>query len=329
MNNNLQMSQQENKPRIRLGLCCLNTILREQKPPIFMSRSCIQATAETKGLDYVRELAKQNLLDMIKMIQWNYENGIEVFRLSSEIFPHITNQRIDLTDYRLEYFDSLLKRLGNFARQRKQRLTFHPGQFNVLGSPNKEALKATFYELHIHATILDKMGCDQDSVMVIHGGGVYGNKQATMDRWCKNYMKLPENVRNRLVLENCEKNFSIEDCLEISKRVGVPVVLDNHHFFCYNILHKDNPLEYRIDHYIPAVLETWRKKGIRPKFHISEQGSGKTGHHSDYISAIPDYYLEIPEKYNVGVDIMVEAKMKEQAILQLYNLHKEQFLPKE
>ena len=321
------MSTQENTYRIRLGLCCLNTVLREQKPPVFMSRGCIQSTFESKGLTYVRELAKQNLLDMIKMIQWNYENGIEVFRLSSDIFPHITNQRIDLTDYRLEYFDSLFKRLGNFARQRNQRLTFHPGQFNVLATPNLDALKATFYELYIHATILDKMGCDQDSVMVIHGGGVYGNKKAAMNRWCKNYMKLPINVRNRLVLENCEKNFSIEDCLEISEKVGVPVVLDDHHFYCYNILHKEQPLAHPIEHYIPNVLETWHRKGIRPKFHLSQQGSGKTGHHSDYISAIPDYYLEIPGKYNTNIDIMIEAKMKEQAIFQLYGLHPEHFTP--
>jgi UV DNA damage endonuclease len=84
-------------------------------------------------------------------------------------------------------------------------------------------------------------------------------------------------------------------------------------------------MSHPIDYYIPAVLETWHRKGIRPKFHLSEQGSGKTGHHSDYISAIPDYYLEIPGKYNTNIDIMIEAKMKEQAIFQLYGLHTEHF----
>ena len=73
------------------------------------------------------------------------------------------------------------------------------------------------------------------------------------------------------------------------------------------------------------VLDTWANKGIRPKFHISQQGSGKTGHHSDFITELPDYYLEIPEKYGVGADIMVEAKMKEQAIFRLYNTHRDIF----
>lgn len=315
------MSNNNNIQKIRLGLCCLNTQLREQKPPIFNSRSCIQATVEKKGWDYARELAQQNLLDLIPMMQWNYENGISVFRLSSDMFPHITNHRLDLSGFDLSPFEGLLKKIGKFARSRGQRLSFHPGQFNVLGTPNLQALRTTIYELHIHATIFDMMECDQDSTMVIHGGGVYGDKEKTIDRWCRNYMKLPIHIRRRLVLENCEKNFNLEDCLRISERVSIPVVLDNHHFDCYNKLHPDNPHPYPIEYYIPLVLETWQRRGIRPEFHISEQGNGKTGHHSDFISHIPDYYLNIPREYGVGVDIMVEAKMKEQAIMKLYDMY--------
>ena len=70
--------------------------------------------------------------------------------------------------------------------------------------------------------------------------------------------------------------------------------------------------------YIPQILETWKKRGIKPKFHVSEQGAGRCGHHSDYIEVIPDYLLEIPEKYNTHIDIMIEAKMKEQAVFKLY-----------
>ena len=59
------------------------------------------------------------------------------------------------------------------------------------------------------------MELDQNSVMVIHGGGIYKNKEETIERWCKNYEELPNNIKNRLVLENCEKNFSIKDCLKV------------------------------------------------------------------------------------------------------------------
>ena len=156
-----------------------------------------------------------------------------------------------------------------------------------------------------------------DSVMVIHGGGVYGDKETTMRRWCERFELLPEEVKKRLVLENCEKCFSIEDCLSISKIVNIPVVFDTHHYECYNILHPEVVLKPAQD-YIPDILYSWKRRGIKPKFHVSEQGSGRTGHHSDYIELLPEYLLEIPDKYGVNIDIMIEAKMKEQAIIQLY-----------
>ena len=156
-----------------------------------------------------------------------------------------------------------------------------------------------------------------DSVMVVHGGGLYGDKEKTMDRWCEQYKLLPENIRKRLVLENCEKCFSIEDCLKISEKVNIPVVFDTHHYECYNLLHPENQMKPAVE-YIEAILNTWKRRGIKPKFHVSEQGSGRTGHHSDYIEVIPDYLMEIPEKYNTHIDIMIEAKKKELAIKKLY-----------
>ena len=153
--------------------------------------------------------------------------------------------------------------------------------------------------------------------MVIHGGGVYGDKEKTIERWCENYNNLPNHIKNRLVLENCERSYSIEDCLYISSKTGVPIVFDTHHYDCYKILHPDEKLKDAAE-YIPEILETWNKKSIKPKFHVSEQGSGKVGHHSDYIEEIPDYLLEIPDKYNQNIDIMIEAKKKELSIQKLY-----------
>jgi UV DNA damage endonuclease len=127
---------------------------------------------------------------------------------------------------------------------------------------------------------------------------------------------LPENVQKRLVLENCEKCFSIQDCLDISNKVNIPVVFDTHHYECYNILHREETI-LPPEKYIKDILDTWKKINIKPKFHVSEQGSGRCGHHSDYIELLPKYLLEIPKKYNQYIDIMIEAK-KKQAIFKLY-----------
>ena len=171
--------------------------------------------------------------------------------------------------------------------------------------------------------MLNHMGMGKNSVMVVHGGGLYGDKEATKKRWCKNYKRLPQKVRDRLVLENCERAFSIKDCIEVSKIVNVPVVFDTHHFECYKMLHPDEKFE-DASYYIPDILASWKRRGIKPKFHVSEQGSGRTGHHSDYIEVMPKYLLEIPEKYGVWVDVMIEAKKKELAIFKLYEKYEKE-----
>ena len=117
-------------------------------------------------------------------------------------------------------------------------------------------------------------------------------------------------------LDLIEKNFNIIDCLEISEETGVPVVFDTHHYACYNQLHPEDQIESPRN-LVPLILETWKRRGIKPKFHISEQGTGRCGHHSDYIDTIPGYLLEIPARFGVKIDIMVEAKMKEQALFRL------------
>ncbi len=303
-----------NRP-VQLGLCCMNTILREQKPPVFASRKMIVRSVNEKGVELLKLLIMQNLQDVITLMKWNEANGVKVFRLSSELFPHKSNPKVE--DYSFDFAADILKEIGELSKSFNQRLTFHPGQYNVIGTPNDRSFKQTIRDLKYHADVLDLMGLDQNSVMVIHGGGVYGNKKETLDRWCEQFKLLPDNVQKRLVIENCEKCFSIEDCLYVSDKVNIPVVFDTHHYQCYIQLHPDSNIK-PANEYIPQILESWKRRNIKPKFHVSEQGSGRIGHHSDFIEEIPEYLLEIPFKYGVEIDIMIEAKMKEQAILKLY-----------
>ena len=301
---------------IQLGLCCLNTGLREQKPPVFASRSVVIRTVKEKGIRPLKEKILQNLRDVLTMIDWNEANGIRVFRLSSDLFPHKSNPKVESYDF--DFAQYLLEEIGAKARKLGHRLTFHPGQYNVVGTPCPNAYAQTVRDLSYHAEVLDRIDAGHDSVMVVHGGGVYKDKEATKKRWCEQYLQLPEAVRRRLVLENCERCFSIKDCIDIAKQVPVPLVFDTHHFDCYALLHPDETFDAP-DHYIPFILETWSRRGIKPKFHVSEQGPGRCGHHSNYIENIPQYLLDIPSKYNIDIDIMIEAKMKEKAIAKLYD----------
>lgn len=303
-------------PQISLGLCCINTQLRSQKPPIFCSRTCIR---RTYSVERAKSLALQNIQDIIPMIEWNEKNKIRCFRLSSNIFPHFTDSQTE--SYTIDFAKSDLQKAGNVANTYKHRILMHPGQYNNVGAKNQQVVENTIRDLSHHADILDCMNIDRNGVLIIHGGGLYGDKQSTIHRWLDQYDDLPQNVKNRLVLENCEKSFSTEDCLEISEEISIPIVFDFHHYNCYSILHPQ-VVQKPITELLPIIVNTWKKVYKTPLMHISEQGPGKTGHHSDFVEKIPsellDYLTENPE---IHVDLEVEAKMKEKAIFHLMTKH--------
>lgn len=306
----------ENTPNIRLGLCCINSSLRDIKIPVFCSRCLIK---KTYTLEKAHELATQNLKDLKTLLVWNNDNGIKHFRLSSDMFPRITDDTIPI-ESRLKVSDytDLLKDAGDYANATGQRLTMHPGQYNQIGAPDPEVFRRTIEDLTNHADILDAMGLDNNAIITIHGGGTYGDKEATKKRWIKQFQLLPENVKRRIAIENCERQYNIEDCLDLSYACNIPVILDSHHFDCYNLI---NNTDFVADNYIPYVLSSWGER--RAVMHVSEQKpDARIGAHSDYIENIPQYMLDIPSEYGVGVDIEVEAKAKEAAIFKLNDKYK-------
>lgn len=283
-----------------------------------------QHVIRERCMDVVKQRAHENCDDLIRLIKYIAEReGTRSLRISSDLFPHKSNPRTP--HYSLDEFQSQLEHAGNLARRYKMRLSFHPGQYNVVGTPDPDAFRNTCADLDWHAEVLDRMGCDQDGVMIVHGGGVYNNKPATIKRWVDQFFQLSEPVRRRLVLEHCEKSYSVSDCLQISDMIhaidgkGIPVVFDTHHYECYNILHPNERLE-PASHYMPRVLETWNRRGIKPLFHISEQRPGsQVGTHSDLIDTIPQYLLDLTHgSSKISIDLDVEAKLKEQAIDRLY-----------
>jgi len=299
-----------NKTQISLGLCCINTKLRAQKPPIFCSRTCIR---KTYSVERAQSLALQNIKDIKTMIEWNENHKIRVFRLSSNIFPHFTDT--ETMSYTIDFAKSDLQLVGEIANNLSHRIVIHPGQYNNLGTNSKNVLEKTIADLSHQADILDCMNIGKDCVLIIHGGGVYGNKELTIRRWLDQFDELPKNIKDRLVLENCEKSYSAEDCLKISKQIGIPVVFDFHHYNCYSILHPEI-VQKDIKDLLPLIVDTW--KDVPPLMHISEQGAGKIGHHSDFVEHLPPELLQyLKENQNIHIDLEVEAKMKEQAIFRL------------
>jgi UV DNA damage endonuclease len=296
--------------RLYLGLCCINNTLREDD--VFCSRSMIQKNFTVKK---AQEYALKNINDIITLAEWNYRHRIFHLRLSSDILPHYTNPNVE--SYTLDFAKEAFEKVGEALKKYNQRVTFHPGQFCVIGTPSEDVFEKTILDLKMHADMLDMMGVGPDGILCIHGGGVYGDKEKTIERWISNFSRLPKNVQKRLCIENCERCYSVEDCLRIADACNIPVILDSHHFDCYNLINKDANLV--VSHFLDHVVQTWTRRGITPVFHISEQKEGaRIGAHSDLIENIPEYMLNIPEKYGVSLSIEVEAKGKEAAIFKLY-----------
>jgi len=318
------MSHQSSQPRINLGLCCLNTTLRGKgNKGVFCSRTMIQ---KNFSVEKAKQYALLNIADIIKLAKWNYDHNIFSLRISSDIFPHFTNPEVEAYD--MSFAADALKKAGDAMRQYHQRATFHPGQYNQVGAETSSVFEKTVKDLKMHADMLDMMEIDQDGILCVHGGGVYGDKQKTIQRWIENYKRLPENVQKRLCIENCEYCYSVLDCLQIAEACNIPLIFDSHHFECFNLLSKkekkgkkgdEKEEEIRVEDVLDRVVETWRKRGITPLFHISEQRpDARIGTHSDLIEKIPKYMLTFVETYQLSLTIEVEAKLKEQAILHLY-----------
>ena len=303
------------KNRLKLGLCCINTELRKKN--IFCSRTCIRKNFTVKK---AKELAISNINDIVKLLDYNKKHNIDCFRLSSNIFPHITDSETE--HYTIDFAKENLKYVGNIANSYKHRIVMHPGQYNQIASPSMNVFNKTVEDLSHHADILDTMNINDDGVIIVHGGGTYNDKENTKRRWIERFDDLPKKVKNRLTIENCERQYSTRDCLDIAEECKIPVTFDFHHYNCWNVIYSNK--QEKIKELLPEVIETWNDK--RVLMHLSEQGPGRIGNHSDYINIIPNELLDILKLYpDINIDLEIEAKKKEQAIFRLYKNYPELF----
>ena len=295
---------------MNLGYACINMTLSEKKPKVTTNRSMIKRTFLEKGTDYAAELSLLNCRDLVEILRWNVENDIKFFRLSSNIFPWASEYQIeDLPTY--QKIKTILSGCGHYAKQNGVRLTSHPGPFNVLVSPNEKVIQNTLIDLTNHGKVFDLLGLDRTpyNKINIHCNGVYGDKQSAMDRFCKNFELLPESVQTRLTVENDDKAsmYSVKDLMYIHERIGIPIVFDyHHHKFCTGDLSEQEALE--------LAMSTW-PEGITPVVHYSESKSLHESNEKLKPQAHSDYINNLPNTYGNKVDIMVESKAKELAIL--------------
>lgn len=292
---------------IQFGYACLNVTLGKSGG----FRSMIRRTFAEKGLQHASRLTLENAEILRGIIQWNNEHGIKVYRMTSNLAPWASEYEFEqLPDW--NEIRKTLESAGSIARDGGQRLSFHPGQFNCLTSPRDHVIKNCIRDLRIHGEIMDVMGtpATPESKINIHLGGAFGQKEESMDRWCRNFEQVPASVKSRLTVENDDKAkcYSVVDLRKVHERTGVPIVFDyHHHKFC------DGGLSERDALYLAA--STW-PKDIRPCTHYSESANKREGR--DVSATAHSNFVDGPvNSHGLEIDCVIEAKAKELAVIQL------------
>ena len=299
---------------MNLGYACINMTLSNGITKVTTNRSMVKKTFLEKGQEYAGSLALLNVLDLLTILKWNVKNGINFFRISSDIFPWASHYELKFLPQYNQIKDVLFD-IGLYAKEHNLRLTFHPGPFNVLTSPNNSVVSNTIVDLKVHGEICDLLSLSRSpfNKINIHCNGVYGDKKSAMDRFCSNFEVLPESVKERLTVENDDRPsmYSVKDLMYIHERTGIPIVFDfHHHKCCDGGLSEKDALE--------LAISTW-PKFVRPVVHYSESKSEHENDSKIKLQAHSDYINSLPEIYEYDLDVMVEAKAKELSILPFLN----------
>lgn len=289
--------------RIRLGYACISNTLDKITPS-----STYTYSAYLKDNDHdvkLDQIILSNLEDLEKLIDYNIKNNIHFFRLSSKLIPLATMKEVKF-DY-LDKYKSIYERIGKKIKDNNMRVDFHPDQFTVLNSTNKNVVLNTLEILKYHYYLLDVLGI-KPKILVLHiGSNVFG-KEKSIQRFIYQFNQLPNYLKECIVIENDDKIFTIQDCLSIHKVLKIPIVLDYHHYIC-------NPSDISF----MDIFSSW--SSINPKVHFSSPKSKlkkEFRSHNDYIDSddFINFILKIKD-LPFDIDIMIEAKKKDEALFRL------------
>lgn len=259
----------------------------------------------------LHSVTKQNLEHTRRMIHYNIAHQIELYRFSSSLVPLATHPEVRW-DF-LTPFQGILKEIGELVRENKLRISFHPNQFTLFTSDKAHITENAVIDMHYHYDLLKGMGLEKEGFINIHVGGAYGNKITATERFYKNIQCLPDEIKQRMTLENDDKTYTTAETLTICENEGIPLMFDYHHY-CANQTDDDDLEELLI-----RYSKTWEGTHAKPKIHISSPKSEKEFRsHADYVdlSFIMPLLKKLKE-LEMDCDFMIEAKQKDRAVLKL------------
>ena len=281
---------------MRIGYPCINRSIGCTASGTFRLASYTE--------ERLKKTVKENLACLSRILAYNVQHGMLFFRITSDLVP-FASHTICTFPWQ-EHFAGEFGRIGEYIRQHGFRISMHPDQFVLLNAPDNGVFQRSIADLVYQTQVLDLMGLDTTAKVQIHVGGAYGDKPLSMDRFADRYELLDPVIRNRLVIENDERLYTISDCLAIHERTGIPVIADSFH----HALHNNGE---RFAYLLEPLKATWKAHDGIPMVDYSSQEPGKrVGAHAEHI--VPEDFRQfLNETRMADFDIMLEIKDKEKS----------------
>lgn len=261
------------------------------------------------------ETVEQNLACLRRILEYNVQHGLLFFRLTSDLVPFASHE-INKYNWQ-EHFKMTFRRLGSFIKNNNMRISMHPDQFVVLNSPNEKTVHNSIAELVYQGTVLDLMELDTSAKLQIHGGGAYGDKASAIQRFAEVYhTMLPDAVKARLCVENDDRTYTLQDCLQLHEITGMPIIFDNLHHECVN---NGEPMREAVE----MAATTWQpdRDGILMMDYSSQAPNERRGKH---VQSIQEQLFHdfLAETEGLDMDIMLEIKDKQESALKARDVAK-------
>lgn len=298
---------------IRLGYVAMTLGLKDCSPSGTVTVAAFNKLPDHEARMYrLRKVTGENLKNTLRILRYNQAYNIQVYRLTSKLVPLATHPLLEGWDYTGE-FKKEFKEIGDFIKENDFRVSAHPDHYTLINPESEKVLQDSVKDLDYHVRLYEAMGLEDTRYkLVMHIGGLYKNKKASIERFKENFVLLPDRIRKRIILENDDKSYTAADVLEICRDLKTPMVLDVHHHSCVNG-------GEGLEDLLPGIFDTWKGEYFSPKVHFSSPKSCKDFRsHADNID-LNEFraFLEIARSSGRDFDVMLEAKSKDRALLDL------------
>lgn len=297
---------------VNLGYVAISMKLEDSSPNKTTTHKNLLKLDKKLWIDKLKGIAIKNIENTERIIRYNNAYGIKLYRITSKLVPLATHNDLAMWNW-IEDLEPYFKKLGDTIKKLGIRVSAHPDHFVLLNSPREEVLETSIKDLEYHNNMYKLMGLDKDAKLVLHIGGMYGNKKEAIERFYKGFDKLSHDIKSRIILENDDKIYTANEVLKISNTLEIPMVLDVHHHACNN-------LDTDIKEILSNIYDTWKNQGSPPKLHFSSpKGEKDFRAHHEYING--DDFLEfinLSSKVDGrDIDFMIEAKRKDLSVFKL------------